>query len=148
MEGFFEESLPGDDPLEEVMANLFQMEEVLSAMADASGLGPVFTEYHNFLYLFLAGLKKFPELSARMDRTYASLRNQLVELMQRAVERGEIRADVDREAVAYEITAFYEGALLLSIFNDRKEYTVLGPRVFDSIWRRIARNTEQEGGNE
>ena len=58
--------------------------------------------------------------------------------MDAATTQGEIRDDVDIEAIAYEITAFYEGALLLGALNDRKDYVVLGPRVCEAIWARIA----------
>ena len=55
-----------------------------------------------------------------------------------AIRQGEIRKDTDIEAIAYEITAFYEGALLLGAFTDKKDYVLLGPRVCDSIWKRMA----------
>jgi hypothetical protein len=79
---------------------------------------------------------------------YDSFRATQVELMQAAAERGEIRSDTDMEAVAFEITAFYEGALLMSVFNDRRDYAVLGPRVCAAIWKQIAPLESVDTGNE
>ena len=46
--------------------------------------------------------------------------------------------------VAYEITAFYEGALLLGGITDRKDFLDLGPRVCAMIWSRIAAENGSE----
>lgn len=138
MDGRFVESLPRDIPLKVFLENLFQMEEMLVEMGEATGVGDVLVEYKNVLYVILAGLKKFPELESQLDRIYSGFRTSLVELMTTAIARGEIRRDTDTEAVAFEITAFYEGALLLGAFSNNKDFAVLGPRVCAAIWSRMA----------
>lgn len=138
MEGWFIDALPRDIPLKTLLDNLFRMDESLYEMGKVSGLGHVVTAYKNTMYLFLAALKKFPDLQERLDDIYTGFRGVLVDVMRVAAEQGEIRKDTDIEAVAYEITAFYEGALLLGAFSDRKDYVVLGPRVCEAIWQRIA----------
>ena len=138
MEGWFLESLRGNSSFRDFMQNLFRMEETLNQMGEETGLMEALSEYRNVLYLLLASLKKFPELHERVDDIYNSFRDNLADAMEEAAERGEIRDDVDVEAIAYEITAFYEGALLLGALNDRKDYVVLGPRVCEAIWARIA----------
>ncbi len=138
MEEWFVASLRRHRSFREFMENLFWMEETLSRMAEEIGLLEALSEYRNVLYLLLASLKKFPELHERVDEIYTAFRENLVDAMEAAAAQGEIRGDVDIEAVAYEITAFYEGALLLGALNDRKEYAVLGPRVCNAIWARIA----------
>ena len=140
MEQWFISSMPEDIPLKVLMEGLFQMEEVLEGMGTATGLGDAVTDYENTMYLVLAALKKFPELKKRMDRVYGEFRKALEAVMRTAIERGEVRADADIVAVAYEITAFYEGALLIGALSDRKDYAELGPRVCRAIWERIAVN--------
>ena len=138
MERWFTASLPQDVPLKLLFDDLFQMEATIESMAASTGLGPAIMEYENILYLLLATLKKFPELKERLDKIYSGFRKVLEEIMAAAAERGEIRPDTDFEAVAYEITAFYEGALFIGVLSDRKDYVALGPRVSAAIWERIA----------
>ena len=142
MEKWFVHALPRDIPFKLLLENLFNMDEALSELAKNSQLGHVVTEYKNMMYLVLAALKKFPNLQARIDEIYSSFRRVLVSVMDSAIERGEIRSDTDVEAAAFEITAFYEGALLLGAFSERKDYEVLGPRVCRTIWKGIAAEPE------
>lgn len=137
MAGYFVDVFPRDVPLKVMLDNLFNMDGALEQMGEASGLGDFITAYQNSFYLFLAALKKFPDLQELLDDIYTGFRGALEECMTAAIERGEIREDTDIEAVAYEITAFYEGALLLGAFTKKKDYTVLGPRVWQAIWQRI-----------
>ena len=138
MEEWFLDSFRQTRSFRSFMQNLFRMEETLNQMGEETGLMEALSEYRNVLYLLLASLKKFPELQERVDEIYNTFRGNLVDTMDAAATQGEIRDDVDIEAIAYEITAFYEGALLLGALNDRKDYVVLGPRVCEAIWARIA----------
>ncbi len=143
LEEWFAKALPGDVPLKILMENFFRIEEAMAEMGEETGLGDVVGEYLNTLYLLLAAQKKFPELLNRLDRIYNNFRSILVGLMNDAIARGEIRPDTDTEAVAFEITAFYEGALLLGAFSSRKDYAVLGSRVCAAIWDRMAKGDTQ-----
>jgi AcrR family transcriptional regulator len=138
LESWFVSSLPTEIPLKMVLDNLFNMKESLAEMAQATGLGAVVVDYTNTLYLMLTALKKFPGLKDRMEDIYSGFRAVLVEMMNRSIVAGEIHPDTDTRAVAFEITAFYEGALLLGAFSNTQDYTVLGPRVCEGIWKRIA----------
>ncbi len=148
MHGWFAQALSVDRPFKAFMEDLFRIEEMLLTASAEIGLGNAFSEYRNVLYLMLAAIKKFPELNEQVDRIYTSFRKALVALMRTAAARGEIRPDVDMEAVAYEITAFYEGALLLGAITYRKDYKVLGPRVYAAIWKRIAAEDPDPKGGE
>ncbi len=138
MEGWFVDAMPRDIPLKKLLDNLFRIDETMTEMGESSGFGEAVTDYKNIMYLFLAALKKFPDLRERLDDIYTGFRGALADVMAKAVEKGKIRKDTDIEAVTYEITAFYEGALLLGTFTNRKEYIVLGPRVCAAIWSQIA----------
>jgi len=141
---WFSESLPRDIPFQVVLENLFQMDQTIQELGESSGLGDFMTAYENAFYLFLAALKKFPELQDQLDTIYTGFRSVLEDAIRAAIENGEVRPDTDVEAVAYEITAFYEGALLLGAFTNAKDYVDLGPRVCASIWRSIAAESESE----
>ena len=124
-------------PLRPLMEGLFDIGSALEDLGEASGLGDFLTAYENAFYLFLAGVKKFPDLQVKLDRIYAVFTDSLEAMLRNAIESGDVRPDTDVEAVAYEITAFYEGALLLGAFTSKKDYLVLGPRVCASILDRI-----------
>lgn len=134
----FAMGLPRDIPLNILLDNLFQMDEMIKEISRVMGIENGLDEYKDILYLFLTGIKKFPELLVRIDSLYSSFTNSLEDLLNAGIVRGEIRRDVDSKAIAFEITAFYEGALLLGAFSSKKDYVVLGPRVCKSIWKRIA----------
>jgi len=138
MEGWYVHSLPSDIPLKLMLNNLFNMEESLVEISETTGLGAFVVKPINTLYLMLSALKKFPDLKDRLDDIYSGFRNALMEIMSAAIGKGEIHPDTDTEAVAFEITAFYEGALLMGAFSNTHDYAVLGPRVCDTIWKRIA----------
>jgi len=131
-------TLPRDIPFKDLLENLFRMEEMVAEIGKETGMGEVLENYESFLYLYIAGVKKFPELRERMAALYNGFRRNLVNLMNAAIVKGEIRKDTDTEAVAFEITAFYEGALLLGALCNQNDYIDLGPRVCSQIWERIA----------
>ncbi len=144
MMDMFTKGLPRDIPVKGLLENLFQMEEMMIALARALGIKGDVDMYRNTLYLFLTGTKKFPQLTDRLDELYTGFIDSLENLLNAGIVRGELRRDVDARAIAFEITAFYEGALLLGAFSHKNDYTVLGPRVCSSIWRRIAADPEGE----
>lgn len=145
MSGMFTQGFPRDIPVKILLDNLFRMDEVVLEVSRALELEDGLEEYKDILYLFLTGTKKFPDLMERIDSIYNSFTNALEDLLNAGIVRGEIRRDVDCKAIAYEITAFYEGALLLGAFSKRKDYIVFGPRVCQSIWERIGADPEIEG---
>ncbi|RKX71029.1 MAG: hypothetical protein DRP60_15270 [Spirochaetes bacterium] len=138
MEGWFVHSMSSDIPLKMMLDNLFNVEESMTEMAESTGLGAVVVNYTNTLYLMLSALKKFPDLKDRIEDIYSGFRNALKGMMSTAISNGEIHPETDTEAVAFEITAFYEGALLLGAFSNTQDYAVLGPRICETIWKRIA----------
>jgi AcrR family transcriptional regulator len=144
MEKWFVHALPRDIPLKMLLDNLFAIDETIADLAENSQLGHVITDYKNTMYLVMAAFKKFPELRSRIDDIYSGFRRVLISVMNSAIDQGEIRDDTDVEAVAFEITAFYEGALLLGAFSERKDYEVLGPRVCQTIWKGIAADSSSK----
>ncbi|MDA3958989.1 TetR/AcrR family transcriptional regulator [Oceanispirochaeta sp.] len=141
-------TLPRDIPFKVLLENLFKMEEMVAEIGRETGMGEIMENYESFLYLYIAGVKKFPELRIRMEKLYYGFRSNLVNLMNAAIVKGEIQKDTDTEAVAFEITAFYEGALLLGALSNQKDYIELGPRVCSLIWERIAEKGRPENPNE
>lgn len=144
MTELFVMGLPRDIPVKTVLDNLFMMDEMMSEVSRSLGMENDLSEYKNILYLFLTATKKFPEIMGRLDFLYSGFTNSLEDVLNAGIVSGELKRDVDSKAIAFEITAFYEGALLLGAFSNTKDYKILGPRVCASIWSRIAKNYEPE----
>ena len=138
----FMEMIPGDAPIRPLLEGLFDFDAALHELGDSSGLGDFLSAYENSFYLFLAGVKKFPEMQEKLDGIYSIFIEALESVLKNGIDRGEVRPDTDVTAVAYEITAFYEGALLLGAFTSKKDYLELGPRVCASILTRISTGKE------
>lgn len=135
-------------PVKTILDNLFRMPELIGRVSRIMGLDDMLDDYVNLLYLLVLAIRKFPEFQKKVARIYDGFRGSLTDLLNAAVVRGEIGRDTDTEAVAYEVTAFYEGAILLSGFTRRKDYLELGPRVCDSIWAAIAPEKDEGGEGE
>jgi TetR/AcrR family transcriptional regulator, transcriptional repressor for nem operon len=119
------------------MKTLFNLEGMMEMVGEESGLAAMLSKYENVMYMFLAGIKKFPELKSELSEVYSRFINELIVLMNRCAFAGEIRKDADFEAVAYEITAYYEGTILLGAISGNPQFTALIPRVCDEILRRL-----------
>jgi AcrR family transcriptional regulator len=144
MDAFFSRGYPSDLSLKTILQNLFQMREMMKEVGRMIGLDNMLEDYGNTIYLVILTIRKFPEFQLRMKQIYDSYRLNLKNLLNEAIVRGEIRRDVDCEAVAYEITAFYEGSLLMGAVTDSREFLDLGSRVCHSIWIGIASENKKE----
>lgn len=138
------QALAASGDLRSYLTRLFSFESLVADLSKEVGLQTSLADYENVIYLTLAGIKKFPRLKQRLRSTYDTYHRDLVRMMADASARGEIRDDVDFEVVAYEIAAFYEGAVLLGTIGGHHDYIRMGPRVCESIWNRIS----AEGGND
>ena len=100
----------------------------------------LFANYKYFITLVFSALKKFPDIEQRLSDLYRNMRAVFTSLVQAAQERGEIRSEVDAEAIAFEVIAFIEGGLLVSSIEPElvKKSDDLGLRVFNHLWERIA----------
>ena len=117
--------------------------KVWYAVDDFSELGSDFIgfdmvgNYESTIYLLFAALKKFPEIHDKMKEMYTTLLRRLKALLDTAQAKGEIRSDLDTEALAFEICSYSEGSLLLGNFVIRDSINSISLRTFENIWNRI-----------
>jgi AcrR family transcriptional regulator len=142
------EAAAGAANLKAFLRGIFDIENLAQEFDEMPGMPSMISNYENVLYMVVAGVKKFPELKAHLASVYDQCINQLVLLMTRAAHDGEIRKDIDFEAVAYQIIAFYEGALFLGAVSSDKKYLALGSRVYDAIWKSIVLDSQTEKSKE
>jgi AcrR family transcriptional regulator len=90
------------------------------------------------LELFLTASRKDPAFRGRLGEGLARSRSALAEKLSEARERGEIRADVDCDVLAFEIHALIEGTGLIASIDHSVDMDAVGRSMFDSTWRLIA----------
>ena len=141
---FMVDALKRVTTFEEYLKNMFKIDDLVGEMGEATGIASTLGDYENIMYMFLTGIKKFPELKEELSDIYKRFINELIVIMNRAAFAGEIRKDADFEAIAYQITAYYEGTILLGSITGNMQFTGLGPRVCEEIWKGLALNNEED----
>jgi AcrR family transcriptional regulator len=128
---------PEGRPFREVILAWFSFEEMGAAIMESMGID-IFADYQNGFYMIFTALRKFPEIRDKIGSIYESLLTDLEKMLNQARNRGELRQDVDTEALAFELTAYGEGAMLLRGFLPALPLGRLSRRNFDDLWNRIA----------
>lgn len=128
----------GEEPLQRVLAGLFTglaaKRRALQKMVGSSRDSAVLLLY-SFLY---EATREFPEFQEAMDRGDDRRRRVLVRLIRRAMEKGEIRQDLEPEITAFEIEALLQQLLYLSFVNPRiKGEEDFSLRLFENYWKRF-----------
>ena len=72
-------------------------------------------DFDHYLLLF-EGIKNFPEIRQRLNSMYTNAIILMNQKIRQAQNLGEIRPDIDPEALIFQILSILEGAYLLSIF--------------------------------
>jgi len=90
------------------------------------------------VYIIFSAMKKFSDLQEQLGKIYRDVRINFTRLIIQAQERGEIRTDIDAEALAFEITAFAEGGLLVNVLENNQDPDELSMRAFENFWNRIS----------
>jgi len=136
MDALMGESMMGEQSLKEMLEPYFQLEEVAKLYSKAAGID-LLGEYSNVIYLIFTSIKKFPDVQQRMDQLYERYRYGMEILFRDAQSRGEIRRDQDPAGLAFEVTAFIEGGMLLTAVQERLDGNRMGGLVFENFWKRI-----------
>lgn len=123
-------------PLDRILRRFFNLEEFGDQSADSVGVD-VYKEYENLVYLLFVGLKKFPELRTRIDEVYSGQMDRLKDLLDRAQHTGEIREELDTQALALEVISLVEGLLLVGGLVRSISLEEMSGRIFEHIWNRI-----------
>lgn len=82
-------------------------------------------------------LKKFPEVKTAMNNLYEEFITAMTHMLEKAVDEGEIRDDLDLPALAFEMSAFIEGSLLVGSVLTNIQLGDIGTRIFENFWLRI-----------
>jgi len=96
------------------------------------------TQY-SFLEVFLSACKKDPSIRQRMEQGFVQTRSFLKDQLQKAQRKGEIRADIDCETLAFQIHALIEGTGLISYIDESVNRESMGKRMFDNTWKMVSR---------
>lgn len=123
-------------PFKEMLKIWYSIDDSCFDTTEFAGFN-IIDEYENTMYLVFTAMKKFPEVHAKMNEIYTKLIEQLNQLLILAQEKGEIRNDLDTEALAFEICAFGEGSLLLGNYIKPRSLSNMSLRTFENFWGRI-----------
>lgn len=127
-------AFPG--PFEEELKQWFAFDRMMEETA-ALFEADLFKDYGNQLYLMFTAAKKFPEVRERIDTIFSGFIDTLGTRFERAAREGEIRPDIDPRALAFELAAFSEGALLLGTIVSGLDIGAMGRRTYKEFWNRI-----------
>lgn len=92
---------------------------------------------YSFLELFLAASKRDPSIQKRIENGFLLTRKFLEKKLREAQKKGEIRSDLDCEALAFEIHALIEGTGLISYLDKSINIENMGEMMFDHIWKML-----------
>ena len=123
-------------PFKEMMRLWFNFGAMIQDTKEIVGLD-IQGDYTNMVYLMFTAMKKFPEVRELMDNLYTGSIEGLHQLLKNASEAGYINQKIDTEALAFEMTAFAEGSLLLGSIVSQIDLFEMGHRCFENFWLRV-----------
>ncbi len=127
---------PEGIPFREVLQTWFSFEEMGAALKESTGID-IFKDYENSIYMIFTAVRKFPEIREKIGSIYSSLLKNLDLMLKDAREKGELHRNTDTEALAFELTAYGEGAMLLGGFISTLPLGQLSKRNFEDLWHRV-----------
>jgi AcrR family transcriptional regulator len=145
IEGLFTEVSTPALSAEDAMSSMFQMDGMVSFFARATGVESL-DDYLNLYSLFLAAMKKFPDVGARIAGSYRSFLDLTTQKLRQANEAGQLVENADPEALAFLLVGFGEGAMLLGAVVSDIDIVELGTRAFESLKACIFRSIDSAGG--
>lgn len=122
--------------LEEFVIGLFSFEEMFNALASMFRID-LLDDYFNFAYLMFSGIKKFPDLKIMIGDIYTFLIKELEKVLLGFQERKEIDAHLDCNALAFELGAMMEGAMLVAGLDKDFDLKFLGGTMAGNVLHMI-----------
>ncbi len=126
-----------DIKLKELLRGLFSFDELFNAIASMFQID-LLNDYFNYAYLMFVGIKKFPDIKTMVGGIYDSMQNELTEILEILQTNGEVDSSLDCNAMAFELAAMMEGAMLIAGFDSKMDMKDLGNRMAENIEKRIA----------
>jgi AcrR family transcriptional regulator len=142
MGGQLDESMDISIPLKDILRPFYQVDDVAAFYSQAIGVD-LQGSYANLVYLLFSALKKFSDTKGKMESIYSRYMIGMEMLFRNAQKRGEIHPELDPEGLAFELTAFVEGGMLISSVSENLDANRVGALVFKNFWSRIAVNPDQ-----
>ena len=141
---------PSVEP-DKAIGSLLQMDHMMAVFSRATGVESL-SDYLNLYSLFLAAMKKFPDIHARMAGTYKRFIGAVGARLKEAQDAGYLPSDADVEALAFLLTGFGEGALLLGAVLPDVDAIGLSTRAFQALQAcltgPVAQESPQQTGEE
>ncbi len=126
-----------DVKLKDLLKGLFSFDELFEAIAALFQID-LLKDYFNYAYLMFVGIKKFPDLKIMVGEIYASMQEELTVILEALQAKGEVDSSLDCNAMAFELAAMMEGAMLIAGFDSKLDMKSLGIKMADNIEKRIA----------
>ncbi|MFC1849883.1 TetR/AcrR family transcriptional regulator [candidate division CSSED10-310 bacterium] len=93
----------------------------------------------NFLPFFLSMAKKYPFVKKKTRVFAREIRTYFMKMFEELKDKGQLRNDIDIEAMSFEVHALMEGFFIISSLDDSLNMKDIGNRVFENMWKRIER---------
>ena len=121
-----------DMTIKEFVRGLFSFEDLFKALAAMFNIN-LLNDYFNFAYLMFAGIKKFPDLKIMIGNIYTFMINELEKALLRYHQRGEVNKVLDCNALAFELGAMMEGAMLVAGLDKDFNLKSLGNTMAENV---------------
>jgi AcrR family transcriptional regulator len=121
------------DLIRRYFLSLSEMNDVICDLAGSASL-----KMDNFYLLMMEAFTKFPEKKEKHDQTHKSVKHFLEERLKLGQERGEIKADLDSETLAFLINALAEGTMIHHILNEPLDLKIVGEKLSMIIWEGLS----------
>jgi AcrR family transcriptional regulator len=119
-----------------VAALLGSLKSMSQAFADIVGEGA--QHPYSFLEILINAARRHESVRREMEAVYSGTRRAIEDLLVQSQRAGEIRPDIDCEALALEINALMEGILLLSVLDETINLGAVGSRLSENMWKMMA----------
>lgn len=135
LDTFYERTLPPNPTAKDFIFGTLSYTDLEDVMKRVWGID-VKIDYMTFVTLMFSGMKKFPGVKEKLQKSYTPMVDMLEAVIEKEKGEGKIKQEVNPRIVALEVTALAEGAvLMLDFFSDADRERV---KLFaQEIWNRI-----------
>lgn len=129
----FQEVKSAQGLLAALFGSIASMKDAFAGIVGAEGK----QQPYSFLEVLVNAARRDEDVRREMGAVYAHTRKNIKQVLDKSQEAGEIRGDIDCEALAFEITALMEGTMLLSVIDETVDLDTVGDRIYRNIWAMV-----------
>ena len=89
------------------------------------------------MYLLIIAIRKNKEFTKTISNLYSKAIEVLTQVIATAQIRGEIKSNLDPNAVALQLLSMAEGGMLISIIREDSELEDSGNKLFNTVWQQL-----------